>query len=71
MPKNIIILITGGTITGHKTAGLSSTYESAKLSFDEVFSPALKKLATSYYKRAIDISHAIKHQRILSVHRAC
>ena len=59
MPKNIIILTTGGTITGHKTAGLSSTYESAKLSFDEVFSPALKKLASKILNINIKIKNIL------------
>ena len=59
MPKNIIILTTGGALTGHKTAGPSSTYESAKLSFDEVFSPALKKLASKILNINIKIKNIL------------
>lgn len=59
MPKNIIILTTGGTITGHKIAGPNSTYESAKLSFDEIFSPALKKLASKILNINIKIKNIL------------
>lgn len=45
MPKKILILTTGGTVAGLKTASINSRYESAKLSFDEIFSPALQNMA--------------------------